>query len=79
MPVEVLSFHLKPWNFCSENPTTDLAPAPNKRTVDHDEALQLAAARRGGSSVAAACCVSPSAAPACCAAPPAPQPPLSRL
>jgi primary-amine oxidase len=29
MPVERLEFHLKPWNFFTQNPTLDLPPTRN--------------------------------------------------
>lgn len=36
MPVELLHFHLKPWNFFTQNPLMDLPPTPNKASRDHD-------------------------------------------
>lgn len=53
MPVENLSFHLKPWNFFTCNPTLDLPLTANAASRDHDEA-----AAKGS---AAACCAKPAA------------------
>lgn len=85
MPVEILSFHMKPWNFFTQNPTIDLPPSRNKATLDHDESVR-AGAGNSSSIAAAACCAAPAAdAPAaagvaCCSKPaPPPQQPLSRL
>lgn len=104
MPVEVLNFHLKPWDFftqvrrgkrrvfdgacpcctapCShssgsscgippptqtslpmaQNPTLDLSPIPNKRTIDFDRGGGAKAG--GGGGLAASCCAA--TARTCC-------------
>lgn len=39
MPVERLEFHLKPWNFFTQNPTLDLPPTRNaasRELTDHN-------------------------------------------
>ncbi|KAI7844182.1 hypothetical protein COHA_002317 [Chlorella ohadii] len=54
MPVEVLNFHLKPWDFFTQNPTLDLPPIPNKRTIDFDRGGGAKAGGSGG--LAASCC-----------------------
>ncbi|KAL4452372.1 hypothetical protein ABPG75_008034 [Micractinium tetrahymenae] len=72
MPVEHLTFHLKPWGFFRQNPLLDLPPDANAASRDCDEE----GPRRGGSLRGPA--AGALAAPAACCARPAAQPALPR-
>ncbi|EFN54781.1 hypothetical protein CHLNCDRAFT_58054 [Chlorella variabilis] len=71
MPVERLEFHLKPWNFFTQNPTLDLPPTRNIASRNYDDAQRGGA----GTSVAAAAASASEGAGACCAQAPTPNTP----